>query len=301
MNLAKEAQFEGREVPRLEDIHHLEDVNHLLGAGDLVVLDDEHPEEEHVHTPQIVVNEPEYELKLDKVPGGIDQDDIVVEEPESIAVEDEDVEVNDDPWSWTTKSFIPWLSKMMKSVPTHSGKDTAGLERAISYLEAVDREISKAVRMDLNNDIAIDSVEKARDEIQNGLERLQDRLDKVKSSKYPKRDKGKKKKGDEEQDGIVKEAQKATHVGGIVVTVPLLISGLARVCINGMVSAGHDIEDMFKKLAKKYDLTAREKFELVQLLQDMNYPVRRDRGLLLDEEFDARSSDNYDYAANYQA
>jgi hypothetical protein len=237
-------------------------------------------------------------LTLDPVPGGLDQDDIV-EESELEVEEPEEVEVNDDPWAIPGKlsNFLNWLSDRMQSCPTHSGRDSAGLERAIAYFERLDSCISRAVRMDFNNEISIESLEQARDEIHRGLERLQDRLEKVKSSKYPK--KGRKKKSDEETDGLVKEATKATRIDGIVISVPLFISRLARVCINGMVSAGHDIEDMFMKLSKKYDLTKREQAELMQLLEDMNYPMRRDRGFDVDEEINTSSTDNYDWNGNY--
>lgn len=239
----------------------------------------------------------DFAFTLPKVPGGDDQEDI--DEPVAIEVEEpeEVVEVVSDPWKWTVPTFLSWLQNKMTNVPKHSGRDTAGLERAVAFLEAIDREISKAVRMDLNNEIAIEAVEKARDEIHKGIERLQERLDKVKTTKYPGK---KKKKADEEQNGLVKEA-KATHVGGIVVTVPLLISSLARSCINGMVSAGHDIEDVFKKLSKEYDLSKREQLELIQLLSDMNYTVRRDLGMPLDQQIDTTSSDNVNWTAQYNA
>lgn len=266
---------------------------------DLTVGDDLDEEE----TAIMVSDKPsEFILTLDKIPGGLNQEDI--EEPEAIEVEEpEEVIVSDDPWNWgELKNFMPWLSKTMQGVPVHSGRDSAGLERAIAHYEFLDKCISKAVRTDLKGEIPIDLVEKARDEIQRGIERLEDRLEQVKASKYPKmKKKDKKKKADEEQTGLVKEAQKATHVGGIVVTVPLFTSYLARVCINGMVSAGHDIEDMFTKLATRYKLTDRERAELVQLLSDMNYPMRRDRGIPLDEETDTSSSNNFDWAANYRA
>ncbi len=242
--------------------------------------------EEELHSEPLI-------LTLDLVPGGADQDEIELQVEES-----DDVEITDDPWAWTVKGFLQWLSKKMQGVPSHSGRDTVGLERAIAYLEQLNREISRAVRADLNNEIAIDAVEKARDEIKRGIDRLEDRLDKINNSKYPKSKKKTKKA--EFDPSLVKEG-KATHVGGIVVSVPLFISYLARVMINGMVSGGHDIEDMFKKLDKKFKLTDREKAELMQLLMDMNYPVRRDRGFLFDEEMDFRSSDNFDFGANYDA
>jgi len=240
----------------------------------------------------------QFSFMLPNVPGGDYQDEI--EEPAAeIEVSDEELEVESDPWKWQVSNFCQWLSEKMQGVPRHSGRDSAGIERAMSYLEAVDKEISRAVRQDLNNEIAIDAVEQARDELHKGLERLQERYDKIVSSKYPKR-KGnkKKKKAADYQPDLVKEG-KAAHIGHTVVTVPLLISAIARTCINSMVSAGKDIEDCFDKLATKYDLNDREELELMQLLADMGYAMRRPRGYKRDEEIDYTSTDNFDYMANY--
>lgn len=68
-----------------------------------------------------------------------------------------------------------------------------------------------------------------------------------------------------------------------------------------MVSAGHDIEDLFSRQVKKYKLNDREQAETMQLLADMGYPLRQDRGFLLDEDVDTRSSDNFDWSASYKA
>ena len=265
-----------------------------LQAGDTVLLELSAPEE---GSPDDVV------FVLPKIPGAQDDSDILVDEPSEIEVEEpKDVEISDDPWDWHSKgaaNFLGWLKSMMDGVPSHTGRDTTGLEKAISYFEALDKEITRAMRSDYKNEIDAAKAEMAREQIEKGLDRLVDRLEKVRVSKFPR---GKKsKKAGEVENGLVKEAQKTTHVGGIIITVPLLISRLARVIINGMVSGGHDSEDMFKKLSKKYDLTKREQAELLQLLADMNYPVRRDRGFDLDEDFDPRSSDNFDYAGNYLA
>ena len=239
---------------------------------------------------------------IPNIPGADDDSDIVVDEPESLEVGSEDVEVEEkDPWDWHSgglNGFLGWLAHMIESVPRHTGRDTTGLEKAIAYFEALDKEITKAMRQDYRNEIDSAKAEEARAQIEQGLERLVDRLEKVRTSKY-KRHAKKSKKAESTQDLLIKEAQKHTHVGGIIVTVPLLISRIARICINGMVSAGHDIEDMFSKLSKKYDLTNREQAEVMQLLADMGYPVRRDRGYDLDEEVHTTSSDNFDWMANY--
>lgn len=201
-------------------------------------------------------------------------------------------------WDWGKRGptgFIAWVKERCDDVPKHSGYDTAGLERAVAYLERLDNEVSKAMRMDLDGELDANQIEKVRSIIDNGVERLHDRLDKVKSSKK----KTRKKKSDYVSDGLVKEAQKITGVSGVFVTVPLLISRIARVCINGMVSAGHDIEDLYERQVKFYKLDNREQAEVMQLLSDMGYAVRQDRGFMPDQDIDVADSDNMDWAANY--
>lgn len=202
-------------------------------------------------------------------------------------------------WDWGKRGptgFIAWVKERCDDVPRHSGYDSAGLERAIAYLDRLDGEVSKAMRMDLDGELDADQIEKVRAIIDNGVERLQDRLDKVKSSKK----KTRKKKSGLEVEGLVKEAQKVTGVQGIYIVAPLFASRIARVCINGMVSAGHDIEDLYARQVKKYNLNDREQAEVMQLLADMGYPLRQDRGFMPDEEVDTTSSDNMDWAANYK-
>lgn len=203
----------------------------------------------------------------------------------------------DPKWDWESRGatgFIAWVKERCDDVPKHSGYDTAGLERAVAYLDRLDNEISKAMRLDLDGELDADQIEKVRATIDNGIERLHDRLDKVKKHKKTSR----KKKSEAEVDGMVKEAQKITGVQGVFVTVDLLTSMIARVCINGMVSAGHDIEDLFKRQAEYYALNKREKAQVIQLLDDMGYAMRRDRGFP-GEEIHVEDSDNMDWAANY--
>ena len=234
---------------------------------------------------------------LPAVPGGEYQGEL--EDEVDIEVDDEDIVVDDDPFNWTPSNFLDCLQKMLQGVPQHSGRDSVGLERAISYLEMVDKEISKAMRMDYKGEIDFSQVEEARDELYDGIVRLQERLEKVKGKKYPgKKNKKSKKKKADAQDEMVKEA-KHSHVGNHVVAVPLIISHVARTCLNSMISAGKDIEDTFDKLATKFKFTPREEAETMQLLADMGYPMRRPRGYFRDEEIDYTSTDNHDWSANY--
>jgi hypothetical protein len=234
---------------------------------------------------------------LDDIPGAPNAQEIIIKD------EDGDIEIQgEDPadvdvWKWNTSGFLDWLQNMFSSVPSHSGYDSTGLEKAISYFEALDREITKAMRTDFKNEIDSAKAERAREQIEEGLERLVKRLEGVKKTKFKK---GKKSKSWVVETGLVKEAQKATNITGVTITVPLLISRIARVCINGMVSAGHDIEDLFERQAKEYNLDKRERAEVAQLLADMGYPMMQDRGYPVGEPVEIWRNDNFDWSAQYR-
>lgn len=245
---------------------------------------------------------PTITIIVDDIPGaprGTSDPVIEVKEEDADKKSDEnDASSKKSSWDWTSqedKGFIIWVQDRLANVPKHSGYDTAGLERAVAYLEKLDSEISKAMRMDVDGKLDAEEVAHSRAQIENGVDLLRARIDKIKESK-----KSRKKKANISEQ-IVKEAQKITGVQGTYVTVPLLISGIGRVCINSVVSAGHDLNEVFKNQVKKYKLNDREQAELKFFLLDMGYTLRGDRGFMDDEEFDASSSDNDDFAANYQA
>ena len=241
------------------------------------------------------VNDITFALPL--IPGADDDGELEIIEIKDDEISDEEglsLEVSSDPWDWKGRgicNFIQWLYEMIDSVPRHSGRDTTGIERAISHFENLDREISRAMRVDFKGEIDSAKAEKAREQIQNGLKRLVERLTELKKTKFKKSDRN---------FTFTKEA-KQDRINGITVVVPLLISRLARVLVNGAVSGGHNLERMFTDLSKEYELTKREKAELAQLLEDMGYlyPGQLDRGFLIGEQGDRTSSDNYDLAANY--
>lgn len=265
-----------------------------------------------MHEESLEVSEPDIQIIIEDLPGApvgtCDPEPDDEQDDKKLEVSEEDVsDASDDnskkskkneKWDWEAhgpKGFIVWVKSRIDEVPKHSGYDSAGLERALYYLEKLDNEISKAMRLDLDGELDANKIEAVRSQIDEGIARLHDRLDKVKKHSKSRR----KKKADLDYS-LVKEGQKITGVQGIYVTVPLLISRIARVCINGTVSAGHDIEDLYEKQVKKYKLNEREQAETMQLLSDMGYPLRQDRGFMPDEDLDVSSSDNMDWAANYR-
>ena len=254
----------------------------LMGSGQVSIqVGEDEPQEQ------------EFDFVLPLVPGGDNQDPIEVEPEIKVEEPEEDLtETPKGPWEWTLPTFMSWLQDKMTNMPRHSGRDTAGLERVIAYMRQANKQISRAVQNDFDGTLDIKLVEKARDELLRGIERCEERLEALNSTKSKK----KSKKSETERSEIIKEASKSAR---FLVVVPLFISGLGRILINAMVSNGKDIEDTFEYLSKKFDLTRREEFELMQLLSDMGYAMRRDRGLFRDEPFDATSEDNPELMANY--
>lgn len=286
------------------------EISEELDSGDMVEVPISLSENDF-ETPSVEINV-NFNSELPGVPQ--DQVQLIKMEPKELVVSDDDDQSNEihdqakddndaktkkkksEKWDWESKGstgFIEWINERFQTVPKHSGKDTAGLERAISYLERLDSEISRAMKLDVDEELDADSVEKVRNKIEEGVSKLEERLDEIKKTK-----KNKKKKA-EDENPFVKVATTPTLKGNYV-QVPLLISGLARMCVNSVVSAGHSLEDTFEKLSKKFNLNDRERFELLWLLTDMGYPIRADRFNLDEKDFDSSKS-GVDFAANYPA
>lgn len=286
---------------------------HESEMGSLGLSGDVSPEE-MAGAPALEVHEPvdNVEIVVEELPGapaGTKDPEPMLEvsEPgmqvDEKPADDQDAKKSskNEKWDWASKGphgFVAWVQDKISSVPKHSGYDSAGLERAVAYMEKLDSEISKAMRMDLDGDLDANKIEEVRSKLDEGVARLHDRLDKVKESKKSSRKR--KKSADEAPEGLVKEAQKILGVQGVYIMAPLLIASIARICVNGTISAGHDIEDLYGRQVKQWKLSDREQFELRNLLFDMGFPMRLDRSAMPDEDFDTASSDNMDWAANYK-
>jgi len=332
----------------------------LLHALDTNEVHHDHSTPDHGH---IEVSEPiEIEIVVEELPGAPagtkDPEPTIEVSEEPLSVKEDETDDNDakkgkgknEKWDWSKHGphgFVAWIKSRISDVPKHSGYDSSGLERAVAYMERLDNEISKAMRLDLDGDLDGNKIEVVRSELDDGIARLQARLDKVKESK--KSSKKRKKTAQDlsseistvmdrysnedinewvddttvpgenwtiekaivqlanngEEPGfegatLIKEAQKIMGVKGVMITVPIFISRVARVCVNGTVSGGHDIEDLYQRQVKKWALNEREQAEVQQLLFDMGYPLRQDRGFMPDDDLEVFDTDNMDWAANYR-
>jgi hypothetical protein len=199
-----------------------------------------------------------------------------------------------DIWDWQShgiEKLLNWVQERLNTMPTHTG-ETSGIERLMHYLKRLNSEISKAISTDFEGKIDVKTLEGARKWIYNTIHTLKKANDDMVAKHYE--------KAASDTDGkMVKEAR-TPYNGGIIVTVPLLISRCARVCINGTVSAGHDPEKLYSEQVKKYALNVREQAELAQHLEDMGFPLRTDRLMNVDEEVEIENGRG-DLASNYFA
>lgn len=184
-----------------------------------------------------------------------------------------------DIWDWQAHGIdglLGWVQERISNMPTHTG-ETSGIERLISYFKRLNSEISKAISTDFEGKIDVKTLEGARRWLHDSINTLEDAQEKLVEKHYKKR------KAAGLKDGIVKEAG-TSFPNGVVISVPLLISRCARVCINGTISAGHDIEELYNLQVKKYSLDVREQAELAQHIEDMGFPLRADRLMNVNED-----------------
>jgi hypothetical protein len=251
--------------------------------GEAVVLDDEPQEEEVIFTIGLVPGAPD-----EVILGEPDDDD--EEEVQEVTLEPEEI----DEWNWEkshgVKKFLHWLRDMIDGTPSHSGKDTTGIERALSYFKRLDTEVSKAMSKDFKREIDSAKAQEARDMIRDGLDKLSGRLEKLLK---------KTKKRASETNDLIKEAE-TTTTGNIQIVVPYMISFVARTCIDASVQGGKDMKDTFEKLGKEYNLDKREKVQVIQLIKDMNYPLTIDRIRILDGVLDINDGEG-EWIKGYQA
>jgi hypothetical protein len=271
--------LDNKELPM--ELNNIQDLQDFLEVEDIdVSSDDEQPM--HIEVDECKEcgdtdgdGHDEYVFKLSLVPGADDEE--VEEIPEEPVEMDEKTNTPLDSWDWEGHGgpgkFLNWLQGMFQSIPKHSGQDTTGVERALAYFQRLDTEISRAMKKDYKREIDAAGAEKARSEIETGMERLMERLEKLRAKKFKRYQKSKKAS---DAFGLVKEAETST-TGKIIISVPYLISNIARTCIESTVQGGRDMEEAFTKLAEDYKLDKREKFQVAQLIKDMGYPILLDR------------------------
>ena len=191
-------------------------------------------------------------------------------------------------------------------IPPHDGKSTLGCERAISFLEKLNSEISKGIREDSDNALDISRLEDVRVRIVKDVILLKEHLGKLKK----KLKEAHEKKSNEaiipwtsktgkslEYEQLIKEA---TTPNKMVIAVSPFERAIVGILINAHVSAGHPLDKVYDFLCEKYDLDDREKLSILQICMDSGFHIFKDRGTIGSKE-DDKNKDGIDFITNYFA
>lgn len=233
------------EEPSLDDLDYEEESNEGIDLDD---FDFEHAEEQS------------------KLPGS----DSYIHDIDDDEIEKESLGYKDDP---KPEKFFEYLVAAFDDIPRHSGDSIAGCERAIAYLNDLDKEILMNIKGDKDHVLDIDKLNEYQEKILAGILELNKR---VKSLKEKIKDKVKEeKKAFDVSDMITKEAAGTMK---IYLSVSPFIKAICGILINSVVSAGKPFDLVYDYLKTKYEIKPREELEILEVLKDMGQPIFKDRG-----------------------
>lgn len=252
------------------------------------------------------------------VPGSMEafvqysEDDEVEEEPEDPNIQPKDL-----------SKYLDWLSYKLTKIPQHSGKTIPGCERAVAYIKDLDNGASKAMRGDYDGKIDELKLDELRKDMQKMVDRLENHIERLRKNASTQKvrivSEGFCKECESTapmwEDPITKESscmncdckndtgeslQKIAGLPVLNVYMTPFERAVVGTIINGTVSGGKNIEEMYERLKNKYNFTPREELAFQQLISDYGYPVYKDRALL-NEPADPASGNNAEWQTNYNA
>lgn len=188
------------------------------------------------------------------------------------------------------------------NIPTHDGRSPAGCMHAISYLDGLNSEISKAIKSDADRVLDLVSLDEIRSNIMRDIITLKDhlkRLDKKLKDQHSK-------KADHEaplwaaaNGEKVELTKEAAIPNNLVIAVTPFERAISGMMINAHVSAGKPMDEVYEALKKKYELTDREELAILQICMDSGFPLFKDRGTVSGK--DEKDSLSVDFLKNYFA
>jgi hypothetical protein len=204
--------------------------------------------------------------------------------------------------SWAKDNAVADFSSYIKDaypgkIPRHDGTSTLGCERAIKFLEKLNGEISKALRLDEDDVLDIEDLERIRVNIVKDVVKLKKHIKKLKAKLL-------------KESGVViadenilktAEISKVASTPTIQLVVTPFERAIAGILINSTVSAGRPFEDVYARLKEKYSLDDREELSIMQLLKDMGHPIFKDRGAFGKRQKKDEKAEGMDFITNYFA
>lgn len=210
-------------------------------------------------------------------------------------------------WLQTKKveQFVQFLDEQMASIPTvqHAQGNLSKMENAAARWKKLNNFCSEAMRGDFDGVLDVDDIDKKRQQVEYNMDALQDAIDNLHAMKQTRRQQRRqhRRRADENFDESMTKEATAPHFNGFQMVVTPFQRAIAGALINGKVSGGRNIEELWIEAKKKYDMDAREELEVLQLLADMGYPEFKDR-LRLGEDEDPTRKDGFgEWQAQYYA
>lgn len=194
--------------------------------------------------------------------------------------------------------FMAYISNAYPSgIPEHDGTSTLGCEKAILYLNNLNKEISEALRLDVDDVLDLQSLEEVRVNMVKDVMTLKEHMKSL-NEKHKKafNISELKKLAGFSDNGLVKEAVTAK----LQVVITPWERAVTGIIVNSIVSGGKAFEDVYEYLKKKYEFTPREELSILQILMDMGQPIFKDRGTI-GGSIDDFDKDGVEFIKNYFA
>ena len=198
------------------------------------------------------------------------------------------------------KQFMKWLSGKMSEIPAFETARTSQslMERSLGQWKALDGHCSQALRGDFDGVLDTAQLDKARQFIETTIDALEDALHAMSETKRS-RKKQRRRRGEADLE-LTKEAT-APHFNGFQMVITPFQRAIVGSLINGKVSGGRNMEELYVEAAKKYKLNDREELEILAILADFGYPIFKDRLRLGDDEDPSRAEGFGEWQSQYQA
>jgi hypothetical protein len=237
--------------------------------------------------------------------------------------------------SQEAKDFMPFLLGEMRRIkqPGACARNRNEAERALGQHKRLDNYVSKALREDWKGEIPIADLDRVRQQLEQNIEALERMLEAHHEMKRSRKQVRRHRRASDgcasifpkqghacpkcaaplweddggnpvclacDNDGIRKEAA-TPHFEGLQYQISAFERALVGTLINAVVSGGRDLEELFKKLEKKYKLEDREVLAIRQILSDMGYPVFKDRARIGENEDPSDPDEPREWQSQYYA
>lgn len=264
--------------------------------GLFTVAEDEKLEQEIITVAEGDV--PEFQMEFSEIGNN--------EQPEQQAQEQQ---VQEEPKSWLqskkVEQFVQFLDEQIAKIPTvqHAQGNLSKMENAAARWKKLNNYCSEAMRSDFDGVLDVDDIDKKRQQIEFNMDALQDAIDSLHAMKQTRRQQRRqhRRRADEDFDDTMTKEATAPHFTGFQMVVTPFQRAIVGALINGKVSGGRNIEELWSEAKEKYKMDAREELEVLQLLADMGYPEFKDRLRLGDDENPSRKDGFGEWASNYYA